>query len=178
MRDPITGLSIQSSPLDEAIELALRRAREQGTAMALMIVDLAPCQQGNLLTAVADRVRRYLRVSDHAGHFGDDEVAILLEDLGGADEADSVAARIASAMREPIVVDGSMSRVSVRIGAVVSDDGEASVEQILRRADVARHEAKSRRCSYVRWTPYMSQRPGPVHLGIIQASFGRATAHG
>jgi diguanylate cyclase (GGDEF)-like protein len=139
----------------------LARDADAGTAVALLLVDLDRFKDVNdtlghsagdrLLRGVAERLRRSVRSDDLVARFGGDEFAVLLRGLADADAADAVADALVKALARPITVDGVSLAVEASIGlACFPADGD-SVEELLRRADVALHQAKQARCGHRRY---------------------------
>ncbi len=75
--------------------------------------------------------------------FGGDEFGILLEDIGGEQDAIDMAQRIAGVFTRPFVLDGSEHFVTTSIGIALADGGEPA-DDLLRDADAAMHRAKER----------------------------------
>lgn len=148
--DPLTGLANRTL-FSERVEHALQRGGGTPEPVTAMFIDLDDFKTVNdslghpagdaLLRSVAQRMMSTLRPGDTAARLGGDEFAVLLErtDTEGARE---VAARILSALREPLFVAGSDVHVRASIGIAVAGPG-CSTEELLRSADVAMYVAKT-----------------------------------
>jgi len=102
----------------------------------------------SLLRDIVDRIRRLLRPSDMLARLGGDELAILIDDIGGPHEATQAADRILSELRVPFRIAGQEVYTSASIGIAESASGFASYassEEILRDADTALYRAKAKR---------------------------------
>jgi diguanylate cyclase (GGDEF)-like protein/PAS domain S-box-containing protein len=96
-----------------------------------------------VLEVIGERIRAGVRVGDTAARLGGDEFAILMEGTG-LDEAQLLAERLLTDLREPIDVDGTELPVTISIGIAPAVPGEFSSEDVLRNADVAMYWAKDR----------------------------------
>jgi diguanylate cyclase (GGDEF)-like protein len=151
-RDPLTGLANRSLFYDR-VEHALLRQKREGTRVAALFLDLDDFKTINdslghaagdqLLVDVADRVKRSLRASDTVARLGGDEFAILLEGLGDVDPV-RLAQRILIALGDPFVLGGRQASVTVSIGIALSVGGRESTDVLLRNADVAMYQAKTK----------------------------------
>jgi diguanylate cyclase (GGDEF)-like protein len=138
----------------------LARAQRQGSALALLMLDLDHFKQINdscghlggdeALREVAARIESQVRASDTAARFGGDEFAVLMPGAGAA-EARRLAERIRAAVtRSPVEAGpGLHLPVSVSIGLAAlapppgAGDLKALAEQLLAEADAALYRAKA-----------------------------------
>ncbi len=147
LRDPLTGLAnrvLFHERLDTA--LATRHASE----VHVLLVDLDDFKEVNdvfghqpgddLLVEVGRRLKRSVHPDDVVARLGGDEFVVLL--TGGQDPV-SIADRIVSALNTPVFLDSAEVRVSVSIGMSSTADGSLHGSELLRRADIALHEAKA-----------------------------------
>jgi diguanylate cyclase (GGDEF)-like protein len=94
-----------------------------------------------LLQTVAKRFDGVIRPSDTLARLGGDEFAILLEGMREA-EALRLANRLSDELTAPISIADHELAISASIGIVVSTDGAARAEDLIRDADVAMYAAK------------------------------------
>jgi predicted signal transduction protein with EAL and GGDEF domain len=88
-------------------------------------------------------MRTCIRPADVLARLGGDEFAVLLE---GADAvaAEGLAQRIVEAMNVPFAVGNQQSRVTASVGVAVGTIADTDQEELLRYADLAMYEAKSK----------------------------------
>jgi diguanylate cyclase (GGDEF)-like protein len=152
-RDALTGLANRTQ-FQARVEHALDRLRGRSALRAaVLFIDLDHFKLVNdrfghtmgdrLLQAVADRVRVSVRPGDTAARLGGDEFAILLEDVGGRDEADAVCRRLLEALAEPIILGDAAPMIGASIGVAISGLGGDTVDELLRNADIAMYAAKA-----------------------------------
>ncbi len=162
--DQLTGLPNRAM-FEELLELALARARRHDLAVAVLFLDLDEFKLVNdslgheagdeLLRAVAERLREATRETDLVARQGGDEFLLLLADLettaraplpGDADGAmliaESVAARIQEALREPFRVAGTEVYVTASIGITLFPHHGGDGAALLRLADAAMFQSK------------------------------------
>ena len=156
--DSLTGLPNRALFLDRLTH-ALARSERQGSAVAVLFVDLDNFKVVNdslghsvgdaLLSEVSTRLGTCARAGDTVARLGGDEFTLLLEDLPGEAAAVEVAARIAASLRSPLILEGRTFTVTASIGLAMShlsrsaEGPEPSGEDLLREADVAMYQAKN-----------------------------------
>ncbi|SAK90161.1 response regulator receiver modulated diguanylate cyclase/phosphodiesterase [Caballeronia calidae] len=149
--DRLTGLpnrALFNDRLQQAIAAAMRGNR----SLAVMMMDLDRFKYVNdtlghpigdmLLCEVAKRLRATLqRETDTVARLGGDEFAVLLptDDLAAAR---LLAARMLSALEEPIMIEGQLVDVGASIGIVSFPQNGTDMNVLLRRADIAMYVAK------------------------------------
>lgn len=145
--DSLTGL-YNARHFYRRLSEEMSRVRRTGSPLTVMLFDLDNFKEYNdsaghvagdhLLRRIGRIVHSSLRVgSDLAFRYGGDEFVILLPDTD-AERARRVALRIRKRVRE-----SKLSDVSVSIG-LAEFQGEASPEELVRRADRAMYRAKGR----------------------------------
>jgi diguanylate cyclase (GGDEF)-like protein len=149
--DKLTGLPNRAALL-ESLVVALPSARRAERPLALLFVDLDQFKLVNdrfghaagdhLLRTFAARTRVHLRDVDVAARLGGDEFAILLPETD-ASGAETVAERLRQSLPAPPVAARNVPMVTASFGVAQHVPGEAG-DDLLRRADVALYEAKSR----------------------------------
>src|SRR6185437_12936253 len=90
----------------------------------------------------ARRVQASIRTADTAARLGGDEFGVLLESCAGPNEPVQVAQRVLAALADPYAADGRTLKLSASIGVALSGPGPCSVEELLRRGDLAMYAAK------------------------------------
>lgn len=172
--DALTGLGNRRRFL-EALEQEGHRARRNGTAFALAMVDVDHFKAVNdvhghefgdrALVSVAARLRSSARVTDLVARYGGEEFVVLMPDTE-ADAALVAAERLRTEMaHHPMRHGGRFLHVTVSVGVCAVPPGTAtSVEDLVRRADEAMYAAKAagRNCTRL-WRPGVF--PGGPALG-------------
>src|SRR4029077_5266031 len=97
-----------------------------------------------LLAAVSRRLESCLRQGDTLARLGDDESAILLNELGDEEQANAIAFRIQDALSAPFSIGGREVFTSASIGIAFGGVHYDSPDEIMRDADTAMYHAKSR----------------------------------
>ncbi len=151
--DALTGLPNRALFTDH-LKLALARTqRKPDYLFSVLFLDLNRFKVVNdslghiigdqLLMEIARRLQACLRPTDTVARLGGDEFTILLEDLKSHDEAIEVAERIQEALKLPFDLNGHVVSSTASIG-IVRNTGYEKAEFILRDADTAMYQAKSR----------------------------------
>ena len=150
--DPVTNLANRALFV-ERVRHALPRARREGARLAVIFMDLDDFKTINdslghaagdaVLLEFAKRLDQSIRPSDTAARFGGDEFAVLLEDVGSAQDAADAAERILASLAAPLRLEGKELFVRCSLGISIAD-GEAATgaDELIRNADAAMYIAK------------------------------------
>ncbi len=180
--DSLTGL-LNRHALQKGVELALG----ENVAAALMLIDLDRFKEINdtLGHHVGDRILQGLGPllqkalgDQHAliSRLGGDEFTIFLGGIDDPDELGKMARAVLVAVKQPFEVDAMKLEVDASIGiALYPQDGRDS-HALLRSADVAMYEAKSRGGG-IAFYDAASDRYSPERLAIM-AELGNAIREG
>lgn len=144
----MTGL-LNRGAIDERLEEEARRARREGTALSLILLDidrfkLVNDQHGHVrgdavLRALAERVRRLARATDIVGRYGGEELLILLPHTASA-EAEGLAERLRAHVSDTPLAG---LPITASFGVATCPPGEVSPPvALLERADAALYRAK------------------------------------
>jgi len=154
--DPLTRLPNRRLLLDRLQQALATSARHQRSG-ALMMLDLDNFKTLNetrghdrgdtLLQHVSHRLRSCVHEDDTVARLGGDEFVVVLEDLGDSPEdaaarSEEVGQRILSVLREPYELDGGEHHSSISMGITIFSDMRETVDELLKRADLALYQAK------------------------------------
>ena len=150
--DPLTGIPNRALFEDRARH-ALHRTLRNSERVAVLLIDLDDFKLVNdglghacgdeLIAAAARRIDDALRPSDTVARLGGDEFAVLLESVGGLDDALSAAERVRGLFGAPFELTGAEVVVSTSIGIAMAQ-GSPDAEELLRHADLAMYRVKER----------------------------------
>lgn len=188
MHDALTGLPNRSL-LADRLERSIAHARRHQQQLAVMMLDLDHFKHINdslghhvgdiLLKIVADRLRACLRESDTAARLGGDEFVILLGDVKGLADIDTVADKVLRALKLPFPIEQHQLHIGGSIGvSLFPHDGE-DTNNLLRAADTAMYEAKgSGRGVHRMFTAAMNeatvrrqQLANDIHQAMVRGEF-------
>ncbi|MBI2276930.1 MAG: bifunctional diguanylate cyclase/phosphodiesterase [Dechloromonas sp.] len=101
-----------------------------------------------MLVEVAQRLVASVREGDTVARLGGDEFVVMLEDLGecpqeAAAQAKDVGENIISALNRPYMIAGRVQHSTPSIGITLFTDRDDSVDEMLKKADIAMYQAKS-----------------------------------
>lgn len=144
--DPQTGLGGRTVLGDE-LDQAVRSARQRSHRVGLLLIGLegfkritggrGPTVGDSAIRLVAQRLGAGVRETDTICRVGGDEFAVLLPGIVDANHAASVAARIRSRLRCPMVIDGYTLGVAASIGMAISPEDGDGADSLLSCADTA-----------------------------------------
>jgi diguanylate cyclase (GGDEF)-like protein/PAS domain S-box-containing protein len=140
--------------LDERFAGGLVQARREGSALAMLMIDIDRFKNINdtlghgmgdaLLKVAGARLKSCIRDCDTLARWGGDEFVLLLPALQDYGTSVTVAQRCLTALKEPFLVDGHSLHLTASIGISVSPDASAESETLLKNADTAMYKAKAR----------------------------------
>ncbi len=155
--DPLTRLPNRRLLLDRLLQAA-HASHRNFTHGAVLSLDLDSFKllndtQGHdagdrLLQQAARRLTGCVREMDTVGRLGGDEFVVLLEDLSSnaaraATQAKQVGEKILAALGAPYLLANQEHRTSGSMGITLFSNVRESVEEILKRADLALYHAKA-----------------------------------
>jgi predicted signal transduction protein with EAL and GGDEF domain len=117
-----------------------------------------------VLRAVAERLKANVREGDVLARFGNNEFAVLLEDVETPREAEAVARKIGAAFHEVFQVGGRQLALSASIGITVWPTDAIDPVALLSNAEIALRQAKQQGQSGVRFfSPSMHEEVVSYH---------------
>jgi diguanylate cyclase (GGDEF)-like protein/PAS domain S-box-containing protein len=138
--------------LTEALGDALEYAEKWRTRCAFLMIDLDRFKAVNdtlghlvgdqLLARVSERLREHLSDNELCGRLGGDEFAIVIRDASDLAQVDRVSERVIARLSQPYEVDHHTLYVGASIGSAIGLRDGATVETIMRNADLALYRAK------------------------------------
>ncbi len=162
--DTLTGLPNRQSFLTQ-LAAAIRNCEAAGTMLAILYIDLDHFKRINdslghnvgdqLLKDVAKRLGSAVRKDDYVARYGrgnsqlqlarlgGDEFTIILGDVHNAEEAETIAERIAESLSKPLAHDGHEFVITPSIGIAVYPDDGTDIDTLVKNADVAMYQAKA-----------------------------------
>lgn len=155
--DPLTGLPNRRLLLDRLQQALAKHARglQQG---ALLFIDLDNFKDLNdtlghdmgdqLLQQVAERLSSHVRAQDTLARLGGDEFVLMLEGLSlkpmqAAQQVESVGNKVVAALAAPFNLHGRSHISTASIGIALFPNEHSSVDEVLKRADLAMYQAKA-----------------------------------
>ena len=157
--DALTGAA-GAPQFEQMLDVELQHAMRSGEGFAVLRLDLDGFGDINIaygqvagdavLREVGRRLNQQVRLGDLLARLGSDDFGIVMRH-GGADEAQMLAARIMSAVCQPIDLGNGRDEVSpgVSIGVAAYSDDIASVAELLALAEESLRAARAQKES--RW---------------------------
>ncbi|WP_409420407.1 EAL domain-containing protein [Pseudaeromonas sp. ZJS20] len=149
--DPLTGLLNRGCFLFE-FNRQLTALRRQPDRLALVLIDLDQFKDINdslgheagdeLLKTLARRLQQQVRETDLVARLTSDEFALLLCHLKQVDDIHPILEKLLAQLHEPMLIGQQALQIGASAGVAFAQDGEHTASELLRRADLAMHEAK------------------------------------
>jgi diguanylate cyclase (GGDEF)-like protein len=168
--DPLTRLPNRRLLMDR-LQQALASGARSGRLGAMMFMDLDHFKTindtlghdvgDNLLRQVAERLRACVREADTVARLGGDEFVVMLEDLdmpapSAATQIELIGEKILTALNKPYQVGLHTLSSTPSIGVTLFLGHDESVDDLLKKADIAMYQAKMSGRNAIRfYDPYM-----------------------
>jgi len=150
--DSLTGLANRPR-FGDRLEHALARAERDGTAVALVFLDLDGFKEINdtlgheagdeVLRTVAERLGRAVRTVDTVARLGGDEFAVLLEGMSKHEEIVFAVERLIATLRHPIALAAQEVFPRASAGVAVAPRDGGTRQGLLAAADLAMYRVKA-----------------------------------
>ncbi len=151
--DALTGLANRSYFYDHA-NACIVRAEEANAQLAIMLIDLDRFKIINdslghdagdaLLKLVSDVLAINLPQIDAVARLGGDEFVVVFENIRSAEDVVDSARMLLHELAKPLSVYGHEISVTASVGISIYPQDGASIDQLLKHADVAMYKAKSK----------------------------------
>lgn len=151
LEDPLTSLPNRTL-LMERCEYALSIARRDGTQVALALIDLDDFRDVNtraghdtgdlVLMQLGRRLQEAFREPDTVARLTGDEFAVLAPSLAPGRTADVIAEQLQAELEAPFALTDPPLHVGASIGIALFPGDADDPDDLVRRADLARHDAK------------------------------------
>ncbi|RMF15000.1 MAG: EAL domain-containing protein [Gammaproteobacteria bacterium] len=149
--DSLTGISDRES-FYEHVAQAIRRAERDGLSLGVIYLNIDDFRRVNqslgfragdqLIRMVAGRLRDTLRGCDAVARMGGDEFALLVDNANELYNVIEVMRKLRRAFSKPFLLGQRSVTVRLSMGAAVWPTSGQSVDELLRHAQTAMHEAK------------------------------------
>ncbi len=155
--DPLTGLPNRRLLLDR-LRQAMASSTRSERYCALLFLDLDNFKTLNdtlghdigdlLLQQVAQRLGTCVREGDTVARLGGDEFVVMLEDLSenmqeAATQTETVGEKVLAVLNQPYQLANHRHRSTPSIGVTLFTDHQGTIDDLLKRADMAMYQAKA-----------------------------------
>ncbi len=151
LHDALTGLANRNLFADR-VGRVLVGNRDQPYSAATLLIDIDHFKALNnvhgqragdvLLSAVARRLEAAMRPTDSVARVGDDEFAVLCDNVADEQGSIGIAERITRALHPPFDLDGQRVQITVSIGIALAGSADDDAEGLIRDAEAALQRAK------------------------------------
>jgi diguanylate cyclase (GGDEF)-like protein len=164
--DSLTGLPNRVLLADRLAQ-ATAQSERYSRGFAVLVVDLDRFKSINdslghlagddMLKEAALRLSQLLRKADTLARLGGDEFVLVLNEIVGPRDAESVASKVIASLAQPFVLSGLDVQISASIGISVFPEDGVDAETLLQHADAAMYHAKKNgRSSFQFFAPVMN----------------------
>jgi len=149
--DTLTGLPNRLM-LNEGLDEGMRYADQWRSRCAFLMIDLDRFKAVNdslghlvgdlLLAEVSKRLKSLMGNNEMVGRLGGDEFAIVIRDASENDYVGTIARKVIEALSQPYKIDHHTLYIGASVGSAYGPRDGASVEELMRNADLALYRAK------------------------------------
>lgn len=166
--DILTGLPNRLL-LFEQLAKSIKRAEKLDSQLAVLVIDIDNFKNINdsfghnegdvLLKDIAERIKGIVRSRDGFARIGGDEFVLLVEDLVTIDNVIDICEKLMGALKQPAQLTHHAVTVTASIGVSLYPQDGTIVQEILRNADTAMYQAKSKgRNNYQFYTKKLTEK--------------------
>jgi diguanylate cyclase (GGDEF)-like protein len=151
--DVLTGLANRAQLIERLANAIAVRPPMDGDYLAVHFIDLDRFKEVNdtlghdggdfLLKTIAERLRAAIRVDDIAARLGGDEFVVVQSGIGGKNQAEDFARRLASAVTAPMTFKEQEIVATASIGVALAPTDGTNPERLLKSADLALYKSKA-----------------------------------
>jgi diguanylate cyclase (GGDEF)-like protein/PAS domain S-box-containing protein len=151
-QDPLTGLTNRAL-FQQRLDEALSRARQDGTSVSLLLIDLDEFKDVNdtlghdagdaLLQETAVRLQSVMRDCDTVARIGGDEFAVIATAPFTLERARRLAQELVERLGKPFVYDDCSLSSRASIGVASYPDHHQEPRDLMKAADIALYRAKA-----------------------------------
>ncbi|BCS89635.1 bifunctional diguanylate cyclase/phosphodiesterase [Pseudodesulfovibrio sediminis] len=151
--DSLTGLPNRKNFFDR-LTTGIAHAKRYERKLAILFIDLDGFKAVNdthgheagdeLLIKVGDTLSNTVRKTDTVARLGGDEFAIILSEIKSVDEAAMVGEKIVKELCRPFPLKAAQVQIGASIGVAVHPDHNDAGTELLKSADQAMYESKSK----------------------------------
>ncbi|MGC8697544.1 MAG: diguanylate cyclase domain-containing protein, partial [Halothiobacillus sp.] len=190
VHDALTGLPNRAA-LMQHLTQAIARARRQGSALAVGMLDLDDFKPINdqlghaagdeLLRLVTHRLRAQLRETDFLARLGGDEFVLVFEDLlleQAPMQLKLMLERFHTVMAPPFILEGAHEvAIGLSLGLALYPQAGIDADQLLRQADAAMYAIKAQKHQRATWWQLSDEiAPAPAVPSAFSAFNAQAMA--
>lgn len=179
--DPLTSLANRTKLMQEvADQVAVCSQRSAADSrehrFALLVLDIDRFKYVNdalghavgdrLLVEIGARIRRAVPDGNLVARLGGDEFAVIAPEMESQEDALATAARISTMLSVPVVLDGLSLDVGGSIGIAMHPSHGEDFAALMRHADVAMYDAKTRGDAVAVYAPEADHN-SPARLSLL-----------
>lgn len=149
--DALTGLPNRAL-FEDRLAQALLSAQRSKQRLAILSLNLdrfklindtlGPAAGDELLRRVAERVSACVREGDSVARYGSDEFALLLTQVGEAEDVIEISRRVLEAFKQPFRCNGHTLYLTTSAGVSIYPEDGKDAHTLLKNAGAALHRAK------------------------------------
>lgn len=149
--DSLTQLPNRTLLMDR-LQLSVDTAVRSNMTLSVLFLDLDGFKDVNdnlghefgdyILQDAALRMKKCVRKTDTVARLGGDEFVVLLVDVRGVSEIETVVEKMNDTLSQPFEMNGERATLSASIGISIFPDDASSPEELIKQADRAMYTAK------------------------------------